>query len=222
MTLHVSNNSQVTVQSFISKLANTPTMPDVANQYDFSNPHNAARRNNLQRYLEQMAELQPTTVLVGEAPGYRGMRLTGVTFSSRAIIRDGVPGLPLFGEANGYIVPLDEDNPAQKEQTATIVWGVLKDIRPLPLNWCAFPFHPHQPGKLLSNRKPRRPETEIGKAFLQDILTMFDIKSVIAMGNVAADSLTDMNIPYQKVRHAAQGGKNDFVAGMQALFRKNK
>lgn len=206
------------ISDFVGKLARTPALPDVVNQYDFSNPHNAARRNNLLRYLTQMAELRPSALLVGEAPGYRGMRLTGVTFSSRAIIRDGVPGLPLFGEANGYIMPPDEDNPAQKEQTATIVWGVLKDIQPLPLNWAAFPFHPHQPGNLLSNRKPRKTEFEMGKTFLRDILAMFDFQTVIAIGNVADESLSDLDVPHLKVRHPAQGGKNEFVAGMHKIF----
>jgi len=205
-------------QPFIDRLAAVSAPPDSVNQFDHGNPHNAIRRHNLHRYLTQMNAQQPHTLLVAEAPGYKGMRLTGVPFSSRKFVQEGIEGVPIFGEANGYQSPPDEDNPAWSEQTATIVWGVLCAVRPLPLSWNTYPFHPHQPGKPLSNRKPRKPEIELGAVFLREIMTLFDFQSVVAVGNTAGDTLTQLGIEHRKVRHPAQGGKNDFVAGMRAIF----
>lgn len=204
--------------AFIQQLAATPAPPDSVNQFDDSSPHNAIRQHNLRRYLTQMAAQKPHVLLVAEAPGYKGMRLTGVPFSSRKFIQEGIDGVPVFGTQNGYQSPPDDDNPAWSEQTATIVWGVLRDVRPLPVSWNTYPFHPHQPGKPLSNRKPRQPEIELGEGFLRQIMTLFDFQTVVAIGNTADDKLTQLGIDHHKVRHPAQGGKNDFVAGMRAIF----
>lgn len=203
------------IQTFVEVLATTPAPDDAFNQYSYVHPGNAARRHNLTQYLTQMQAQRPKVLLVAEAPGYRGARLTGVPFTSRHIIAHGVEGVPLFGK--GYMVPDDADNPAQKEATATIVWGVIHKMRPLPLSWNSFPFHPHQPDKPLSNRKPRQPEIAIGKQFLTQIMTLFPVTQVVAVGNTAKDTLNHMGIVCEKVRHPAQGGKNDFVAGMQRL-----
>ena len=40
------------------------------------------------------------------------------------------------------------------------------------------------------------------------------------MGNKAAESLNKLGIQHEKVRHPAQGGKNDFVRGMIELKEK--
>ena len=211
--------TEARISQFIDQLANTQVPRDTVNQYNHSNSHNAIRRHNLARYLSQMLELQPKTLLVAEAPGYKGMRLTGVPFSSRAFIRDGIDGVPIFGEVNGYQAPIDEDNPSEREQTATIVWEVLRDVRPLPLSWNTSPFHPHRQGELLSNRKPRKPELDIGQEFLLEIMDMYPFETFIAIGNTADGVLSKLGIDHHKVRHPAQGGKNDFVRGMQDILR---
>ncbi len=203
---------------FIEKLASTPAPKDSVNQYAHDNPRNAPRRHNLQRYLEQMYTLRPSVLLVAEAPGYKGMRLTGVPFSSRYHIETGVMDGKLYGIENGYQVPDDPDLPGYREQTATIVWETLGKLCVLPLSWNSYPFHPHRPGELLTNRKPRKPEIELGRPFLESLLLLFDIKQVIAVGNTAHDALDQIGITAPKVRHPAQGGKNDFVAGLQDLL----
>ncbi len=206
------------INHFIEQLATTQVPRDTVNQYDYNNQHNGIRRHNLAHYLSQMLELQPKILLVAEAPGYKGMRLTGVPFSSRALIRDGIEGVPIFGEVNGYQEPTDADNPAEREQTATIVWEVLRDVHPLPLSWNTSPFHPHRPGELLSNRKPRKPELDIGREFLLAIIDMYPFETFIAIGNTADDLLNKLGLDHHKVRHPAQGGKNDFVRGMRELL----
>lgn len=207
--------------AFIDQLASTPAPPDAFNPFAYSadtDGSNTVRRANLRIYLERMAALQPDAMLIAEAPGYRGMRLTGVPFSSRYLILEGVPGVPVYGRQYGYRVPPDATNAAYKEQTATIVWGTLPGLRTVPVNWNSYPFHPHRPGEPMSNRAPRKPEVELGRPFLQAMLRLFEVETVIAVGNTAEKALKAVGIDCAKVRHPAQGGKHDFVAGLTALL----
>ncbi|GAB4508439.1 MAG: uracil-DNA glycosylase [Anaerolineae bacterium] len=208
-----------TIEEFIDQLARTPAPPDSVNQYAYgTDENNGYRRANLRRYLEQMTALKPTVMLIAEAPGYRGMRITGVPFSSRALLKEGIPGQPLFGE--GYHVPEDGDPKAWREATATIVWSVLQDVHPPSVHWNSYPFHPHLPGQPQTNRKPRKPEVDLGRPFLEAIIAIFQPEMLIAVGNTAHEALASVGIQAEKVRHPAQSGRNDFVAGMTRLLGK--
>jgi uracil-DNA glycosylase len=205
------------LEAFVEQLANVST-PYAYNQYAHGNSYNAIRRHNFLLYLRQMHDRAPQTIMVMEAPGYRGCRLTGVPVTSRKLLLNGIEPLGLFGAARGYQdVPEPGFERVQSEQSATIVWQTLLEAGFTPLIWNAFPFHPHLPGEALTNRKPRRDEVQIGRTFLQEMLNLFQPTRVIAVGNVAHETLTTMNIASVKVRHPAQGGKNDFVGGIQAL-----
>ncbi len=207
------------IGALITALAKGETAADAFNEYARDHDNNALRRANLRCYLRAMAERMPDTLLVMEAPGYRGCRLTGVPVTSRKLLLGGVPELHIFGGDYGY---RDVDEPGFEaiygEQTATIVWGTLAKLRVLPFIWNTFPYHPHKPGQPLTNRKPRKAEREQGANFLQQIIEMWQFKQVFAVGNVAYDTLRERSIDCAKVRHPAQGGKHDFVAGLTALL----
>ncbi|KXK14068.1 MAG: Uracil DNA glycosylase superfamily protein [Chloroflexi bacterium OLB15] len=207
--------------SFIDRVSLIQTAPDAYNQFGAGdNPYNAIRRANLSRYLQDLFARQTEWMLLGEAPGYRGMRLTGLPMTGRRQLRDGVPELGVLGLARGYQdVPEPGFEAIQSEQTATILWNLLPELGIVPLVWGAFPFHPHEPGKMLSNRKPRANEVKLGQPLVRELLEIFKPKKVIAVGNVGYGLLTEMGVPCVKVRHPAQGGKNDFVAGMRAAVQ---
>jgi len=140
-----------------------PTTQDVFNQYSlYANGHvdqaNKIRRVNLRLYLKQMAVLCPRLLLLGEAPGYRGCRRTGVPFTSEPILLKGITWkicqdgkltetYTLFGVKGGYQRPVDFQE-IIGEATATIMWQSLAKDWPPPLLWNAFPFHPHRNGSL--------------------------------------------------------------------------
>jgi len=166
-----------------------------------------------------MSEVAPKILMVAEAPGYRGMRLTGVPFTSPSLVRTGLDDFELFGEARGYRSPAEHGH-IQKEQSGTIVWQTLRDNKALPLIWNAFPFHPHLPGKPLSNRTPTAKELEMGLPFLRDMIALFEIEAVVAIGNKAFDSLARLGFSCEKVRHPAQSGKNQFVEGVCRILQK--
>lgn len=213
------SKAPISVAHLIQNLAEAKTAPDAYNEYAHNNPNNAIRRANLKLYLESMLERSPRIMLVMEAPGYRGCRLTGVPVTSRKILLEGLPELDFYGKHKGF---RDTDEigfeKVYSEQSATIVWGTLAALNVLPFIWNSFPFHPHKADQPLSNRKPRKSETSQGAIFLRQVMSLFDFKQVIAVGNVAHDSLQEIGITCDKVRHPAQGGKNDFVAGLTALL----
>lgn len=207
------------IDALIHDLSRVRLAADAFNEYAPGDANNAARRANLGLYLRAMAAREARTLLVMEAPGYRGCRLTGVPVTSRKVLLEGVPELQIFGADAGYRDVADAGfEQVYGEQSATIVWGALAQLRALPVIWNTFPFHPHRAGRPLSNRKPRKAETELGAAFLTRLMALWRFRQVIAVGNVAFQTLGDLGIACSKVRHPAHGGKNEFVAGLSALL----
>jgi len=221
-------------ESLIEELATTVLGNCAFNQYaahqdENIGPANAIRRQNLRHYLDEMFLFQSHILLVGEAAGYRGCRLTGVPFTSEKILLEGISpikpvadeGKPmgdhLFGHNRGYRKTNDREK-ITREATATIIWGVLVNYWPPPLLWNAYPFHPHQAGKSSSNRPPARSELEIGCKFLKELMSSFDIKKVVAVGNKASQTLSYLGISAQKVRHPSHGGKHHFTAGIHTIL----
>ena len=199
---------------FAKRLQHTEVPSDVNNFYAAKRTNK--QRHNLQTYLQQMYDLQPDTLLVGEAPGYNGCARTGVPFSSEKLIREGVLDGKLFGEENGYHV---SHKTVVHEQTAASMWQVLAEVDHLPLLWNAYPFHPHLPGDRNSNRKPKASELKIGIEILREIIILFDIKKVVAVGNAAEEVLKKMDIDHEKVRHPSYGGKTAFTLGIKGLLK---
>lgn len=187
------------------------------NQYARGDRFNAIRRRNLELYFEEIGAA--TMLLVGEAPSHRGGRLTGIAFTSETVMLAGVNGH--LGEHRGY----GKATPGPQRSTeasATMVWGTIREMRPLPLLWNAFPFHPFHDGNPLSNRIPLAGELLIGQRFIGRLMAMFPIETVVAIGNHASRSLEMLGIAHTKVRHPSQGGKQAFVAGMARLSQTTK
>lgn len=122
---------------------------------------------------------------------------------------------------NGYRLALEKDK-LLKEATATIIWDTLVQYDMMVLSWNAFPFHPHKKDNGESNRTPLKKELLIGEKPLLQMIEMFNIEKVVAMGNKAEESLKKLGIGCEKVRHPAQGGKNEFVEGIRMIKGKLK
>jgi uracil-DNA glycosylase len=204
----------IDLDSFLARLAAIPSPPDAVNPWSDETPYGAIRRNNLRLFFTQLLEREVDTLLLGEAPGYQGCRRTGIGFTSEPQMIGGIPALGMFGEERGYRLT-GEFPTMRKEPSATIVWGELARLQFVPLIWSAYPFHPHKPGVPESNRTPKRAEIDVGRDLFLDLAAAFQIEEVFAVGTIAHASLAVAGIDAPKIRHPAQGGKNDFVAGME-------
>ena len=200
------------LELFIQHLAQTALPPALFNPYKPEYSDSIIRQANLRHYLHTMQVQKPTVLLLGEAPGYRGCRITGVPFSSRA---------QLAGQA-GYR-DVHEWPDILGEATATIVWQTLQAHEQRPLLWNVLPFHPYQPGQPRTNRTPTGRELEWGRPFLQQLLILFPDLKIVAVGKKADAALTRwaswLSRPHQTVRHPSHGGKAEFQIGMAQMLQ---
>ncbi len=202
----------------VGELARALPGPDLFNQYADTPACNALRRANLRRYLRDMEARQPEALLLFEAPGYRGCRLTGIPVTSRRVLLEGVAPLGLLGRERGYVdVPEAGFERVQGEQSATILWRALADLRLAPLIWNSVPFHPQRAGRMLSNRPPRAAELAQGRDYLVEVLSHFRPRVLVAVGRSAEGSLAALALEHHALRHPAHGGSAAFVAGLQTL-----
>ena len=203
--------------AFIDRLAAVETPPGCNNFFDHSAPANALRRQNLAAYFGEMLHRAPKVLLVGEAPGFRGMRITGVPFTNRTMFQGAANPFGLFGPGKGYALP-PEAAAVAAEPTATVMWEVLAELDVLPVLWNACPWHTHVPGQPLSNRTPTSAEAALGTPFWQDLTGLFPIETVVAVGNVAHQSVRRSGLDVPKIRHPAHGGRARFKEGLQELL----
>jgi len=167
------------------------------------------RRENLRRYLECFNQW-PDTLMIGEAPGWRGCRFSGVPFTSEAQLNG---GLPFHGR------PTSLCDPPHGEATATVFWKVMRAYHPEFLLWNCLPFHPSQPEQPLSNRRPTSREIFLGSEMLSRLVTLLQPRRVIAVGNSARSALQHLGIAAVALRHPGHGGAKTFEAGIHTIFR---
>ena len=121
----------------------------------------ALRRDRLAAYVESRGAAP--LLLVGEAPGFRGARVSGIPFTSERQLTGAGPA----------------------EATATIVQRALRalDLAEDVLLWNVVPTHP---GTERSNRRPTRDEVAAGLVFARELARG---RTVVAVGRVAARAL---------------------------------
>jgi uracil-DNA glycosylase len=145
----------------VDRLART-SIGGTHNQY----AHSKLCRDRLHAYLA--ARAGASTILVGEAAGYRGARVSGIAFTSEW--------------------QLTGTGPA--EASATIVRRVLRelDVEEDVLLWNVVPTHP---GTASSNRRPTRSEVAAARPFLEELVGG---RNVIAVGRLAATELDSVYV----------------------------
>ncbi len=201
------------IENFIKSLSKYENSSNLTNLYRGNSQLSQIRRENLKLYFDRMKKINPSVLLLGEAPGYKGCRLTGIPFTSERILENNE-----FFKDQGYKL-LNEDQSLESEISATIVWNELDNYENKPLIWNIFPFHPHKHNNISSNRTPTKEELKQGKEYLMQILDIFDIKKIIALGRKAESKIIDMDINNAYVRHPANGGKNEFIRGLRAEMK---
>ena len=205
---------QKEIEKFVGDLAKVKVNSDTKNPWDFLNPNNIIRRQNLIGYFKKMHVLKPAVLIVGEAPGFRGCGRVGMPFSSEKLILSH----PFFSDRNIFTIE-NVSNPIA-EASASIVWKTLDSLNFYPLMWATYPYHPHKSGNIFSNRAPKSEEVLIGQDFLKRLIKLYLIKKVIAVGRVAENTLAEMKIKAFSVRHPSHGGAKLFAQGLKDFTRK--
>jgi uracil-DNA glycosylase len=151
------------MRSFIDRLL-AARIGETCNFYR-EGPGAVGRARRLEHYLESRAGAR--LLLVGEAPGYRGARVSGIPFTSER--------------------QLTGIGPA--EATATMVHRVLAELglEDDTLLWNVVPTHP---GTETSNRRPTAREVREGRAFAAELARG---RLAIGVGRLAAEAL---GLPY--------------------------
>lgn len=193
-----------------------PSTSSAENLYDNS-AIGLIRLANLKKYFERMAQLKPSVLLIGEAPGYQGTRRTGVPFASEHIISGLMPDASFFAGEDTFERAYDDR--LYKEPTSTIMWRTISRYNTLPLLWAVYPLHPHQHGNFESNRTPTRSEVAPAKEHLVKFIELTEVKTVLALGNTAKATLDDLDIVAQKLRHPARGGGPIFARQLNDFMR---
>jgi len=171
--------------------------------------------NNLKLYLELMIKTSARRVLlVGEAPGYRGCKHTGIPFTSGGVFQE--IKHPLINQLRKKLV-LEQ---IESENTASIVWRYLSDCAITPLFWNAFPFHPHPKNKPNQNRAPNQTEIKKGVNYLVHLQNIFKAEVIAGVGRngtkAAQLAFPELNIEY--IRHPSHGGKTEFISGISKIL----
>ncbi|MBI5161957.1 MAG: hypothetical protein HY996_11170 [Micrococcales bacterium] len=203
-------------QRFWDLLDAVPVPADAEYLYDPATAAGARRRRNLHRYLRLARGGGADRLLIAEAPGWRGMSVTGLPFYS---VREAEarPGL-LTGSPDGDGVELPPDPPALWEASARDVWRVLaRRHGPLPLSWPIYPHHPHEPCRPRTNRTPRAAEVRTGAPVALALIAALEGPELIAVGRKAQGALAAAGIAAPAVRHPAQGGARLFAEQLAAL-----
>ena len=175
----------------------------------------AARRARLARFLE-VDDVR--LVLIGEAPGHRGARLTGIPFTSEFLLCAGrIPRVGVSPRLSRARTPF-------REQSATIVWSVLEElgIAERAVTWNCHALHPCSVDNPLINRTPTATEITSSKDVLEAFLALFPNVPVVAIGKTAKSALAALDVDAPYVRHPANGGKPLFTAHLKAVAKEPK
>jgi uracil-DNA glycosylase len=148
------------------------------------------RRARLAEYLDAHADAP--ILLVGEAAGYRGARVSGLPFTSERQLTGRRPA----------------------EATATVVHRVLADlgVERDVLLWNLVPTHPYSRGRPDSNRRPTAAEIAASEPFLAELARA---RRILAVGRLAHARLGG-----RYVRHPSHGGAVSFRAGVVDFLRE--
>ena len=201
----------------------------VDTQNDIGRNAPAIRRRHLGAYLhKRLGKVQ--LVVIGEALGYRGGHFTGIPMTSERILLGkketaGIKPEHVFSSFNARRTSKREQCPdGFSEPTATIVWSSLLRLGLKPeefVLWNAFPWHSFNLRRgLLSNRMPNKSERSAGLSVLKTFLDLFPCEEIIALGNVAASQLKELNVESHRVRHPGSGGARLFRQGMGTLVKE--
>lgn len=162
----------------------------------------SVRCENLKFYLKSHQNAK--YILLGESPSY-GACYTGIAMTSEEVIKkypDVFKGLKTTS-INGNI----------HEDTASMVWEMIKDKHEDFILWNTFAYNTHNEN--LGPRTPSASELKQGRSILEQFLNIYrdKIKTIIALGRTTEKTMAKLDFSefsVEYVRHPSCGGKCKF------------
>lgn len=192
------------------------------------------RKAQLERYLGRRLGTA-RILLIAEACGYQGGRFTGIAMTCERMMLGlhpdvnakmviGAPGRRTSRAESPFITKPIQRREGFNEPTDTVVWnavlraGLAADEFIL---WNIFPFHPHEAGKMLTNRTPTDAELAAGLTYTKALLETTGPLPILAVGKKSETTLRAAGFDVIGLRHPANGGANLFREGLaDALIAK--
>lgn len=162
----------------LESLSKRESSENVCNQYRDKNI-----LNNFKVFFEYLIEVPHDALFVGEAPGHKGCRWTGIPFTCGTVVRS--RNHTFFAQLAGKI----ELPKVLSGNTASTLWDFFGKDRPVPILWNAFPFHPHKQGVPDSNRTPTHEELAEGQEYLKMVYDIFKHSQLCGIGRMAEKAL---------------------------------
>ena len=206
-----------TIDLILEKLLAYIGEDDTFNQYRQNHPEHdlpdgaAVRCRNLRQFLATFTDVR--YILLAEAAGYQGCRFTGIPMTAEVNV---LGSDPVHWIQGGDYARSGRRERLWREPSATILWETLGH-RMDCLIWNTFPWHPMGKRGPLSNRTPRRTETQAGLVVLDALMQRYPAARPVAIGRIAERRLTELGFDPVYVRHPAHGGKPEFVQGIDSL-----
>jgi uracil-DNA glycosylase len=203
------------------RLLTAKVPPGVFNPWRDVDPETDLSRSAPEERLERLAahlHCKPGFILIGEAAGYQGCKVSGIPFTSERLINAGsIPRVVCASRLTSRKRPWSEPS-------ATTVWGTLHalGIADETVLWNAYPWHPHKAGNRHSNRTPTPAEREAGVPVLHAYLKLFRKAQVFAVGRNAEAALKEIEVDATPLRHPSMGGATRFreTLSRAVVYRK--
>lgn len=207
----------MTSGTFIRHLSDV-SFPNVFNPYrDWCDEHDhpgspEIRCSNLRRYLDAALSRGVDSLWVGRDCGYRGGRRTGIALTDEIQLDTLERHFAFAGITKATIgVPV-------KERTATAVWKTIREVNAQVFLWNAFPFHPFEAGKSLSNRPHTAREFDDCKHLLICIIEWLQPQMIFALGADAYRAVERLGFKVSRVRHPSYGGHIEFSEAIRRHY----
>jgi uracil-DNA glycosylase len=228
--------SMESIERFVGLLKQSPPGAvfnpwwQVDKQNDIGRNAPVIRRKHLRAYLHKRLG-KVKLVVIGEALGYRGGHFSGIPMTSERILLgkkkdSGIEPEQVFSSIKARRTSKARICPGCfSEATATIVWSALLKLGLKPeqfVLWNAFPWHTFDSRRgMLSNRMPNKSERAAGLPALKALLDFFPRDEIVALGNIAASQLQQLNVEFHRVRHPASGGAKLFRQQIAKIVNKS-
>jgi hypothetical protein len=195
-----------------------PSPPHTFNPWRDVDPQTDLGRSAPTERVARLAahfSIRARIVLIGEAAGYQGCKVSGIPFTSERLVLEGkIP------RVTASTARLSSRPRPWSEPSATTVWGTLHElgIAEHTVLWNAFAWHPHQTNDPHTNRTPTPTERTAALPILIAALALFPRAQVFAVGRQAQFALEQLNILATPLRHPSMGGATRFRQELRAAL----